>query len=137
MSSPVAALNPNLLDVSTFLSDLSSTLQGRSLSDLPHMTFPSGTFILMTLPVNSPQDPFQQKAATNQDRPGTETGRSQKSRRHPGAETPGPSETSASTDGTVHQDLSQQSRHQQDEGKAYSMLCDIIDGYSGLNSDQG
>ena len=137
MSSPVAALNPRLPDVSTFLSDLSSTLQGRSLSDLPHVTFPSGTFILVALPINLTQDPTRQKAATNQDRPGIETGRSQKSRRHPGAETSGPNETSARTDGTLHQDLDQQSRHQQDEGGAYSMLCDIIDGYSRSNSHQG
>ena len=51
----IVTLTSSLSDVPTFLSDLSSALQGRSLSDLPHVTFPAGTFILVALPVNVAQ----------------------------------------------------------------------------------
>ena len=135
MSTPTATLNASLPDVSTFLSDLSSTLQGRSLADLPHVTFPSGTFLLVAVPVNvSPTT--KQKVAIKQDESSTGTGKSRRSQRHLDTATPGPTETSARTDGNVQQGLSQPSRHQEDEGKAYSMLCDIIDGYSASNLDQ-
>ena len=134
MPTPTATLNASLPDVSTFLSDLSSTLQGRSLADLPHVTFPSGTFILVAVPVNvSPNT--EQKVSIKQDESSTGIGKRRRSQRHP-PRTPGPTETSARIDGNVQQDSPQPSRHQEDEGKAYSMLCDIIDGYSVSNFDQ-
>ena len=103
MPTPTATLNASLPDVSTFLSDLSSALQGRSLTDLPHVTFPSGTFILVAVPVNVSQV-TEQKVAIKPDESSTGTGRRRRSQRHPRPKTPGPTETSARIDGNVQQD---------------------------------
>lgn len=116
-------------DVPTFLSDLSVALQGLSLSDLPHVTFPAGTFILVALLVNTIQHPAQQQAATNPDQPGTGKSRSRKFQRHTETQDSGSSETSTKRDGIVHQDSSQQNRHKQDKGKAYNMICDVLTEY--------
>ena len=128
-SSHIATPDTSLPDVPTFLSDLASALQGRSLIDLPHVTFPAGTFILVALPVNI----TQQQTTTNQNQSGTGEGRS---RRHAKARKSDPNETPTKMDGILHQDPSHQSRHQREEGKAYNMLCDIINGYADLNTDQ-
>lgn len=135
-SAHIATAGSSLPDVPTFLSDLASALQGRSLTDLPHVTFPTGTFILVALPVNVAPRPAQQQVATNPDQPGTGNGRSRNPRSHTKTQSPGPSETSTKMDGIVHHNSSHQSRHRQDEGKAYSMICDVINEYADLNLDQ-
>lgn len=130
MSTHNATPSPSLPDVRTFLSDLASTLQGRSLSDLPHVTFRSGTFILVALPVNIARGPAQQQATTYPAQPETGEDRRRKSRRQTEAQTSGPTEIPA------NMTRINQSMRQLDEGNAYNTLCDIIDGYSDLSLDQ-
>ena len=135
----MSSLKPTLPDVPTFLSHLSTTLQGRSLTDLPHVTFPSGTYILVALPVHVNQHPGQQQPTYNPDQSESGKGKSRKPYRHAETQTPGPALNMypAKMDGIVHYGLSNRIKQEleQDEAGAYSMLCDIIEEYSAPHLD--